>query len=93
MHLRSRKSIGSRHSKPSRVLTQGSGTGPSTHLPPIIKDSYLGEIKSTTSTSISMSSYNNEGMSEDMHKVRFDVPLFNTRLILYATTKGGQNYM
>ena len=37
--------------------------------------------------SISMASYNNKGMSEDMPKVRFDVPLFNTRLIFIRNNK------
>ena len=64
-------------SKPSRVSTQGSGTGNNPRLSPIVEDLYLGETESTTSTSISMASYS-EGMSEDMHKVKFDIPLFNT---------------
>ena len=88
MHLRSRKSIVLGHSKPSRVSTQVSGTGPNPRLSPIVEDIYLGETKSTTSTSISMASYN-EGMSEDMHKVRFEVPLFNTRLIYLRNNKKG----
>ena len=66
--------------------------GPSACLPPIIEDSYLGEIESTASTSISMASYN-EGMSEDMHKVRFEVPLFNTKLIHVHNNKRGHIYM
>ena len=56
MHLRSGKSIASRQTKPLRVLTQGSGTGPSARLPPIIEDSYLEETESTTSISTSMAS-------------------------------------
>ena len=35
-----------------------------------------------------MASYN-EGMSEDMHKVRFEVPLFNTKLIYLRNNKRG----
>ena len=93
MHLRLDKSIVSRQSKPSRVLTQGSGTGTSACLPPIIEDSYLGETESTISMFASMASYNNEGMSEDMHKVRFEVPLFKTRLIYIHNIKGGHTYM
>ena len=88
MHLRSGKSIVSGQSKPSRVSTQGSGTGNNPRLSPIVEDLYLGETKSTTSTSISMASYN-EGMSEDMHKVRFEVPLFNTKLIHVCNNKRG----
>ena len=88
MHLRSGKSIGSGHSKPSRVSTQGSGMGQNPRLSPIVADIYLGETESTTSTSISMASYN-EGMSEDMHKVRFEVPLFNTKLIYLCNNKRG----
>ena len=88
MHLRLRKSIVSEHSKPSRVSTQGSGTGQNPRLSPIVEDMYLKEMESTTSTSISMASYN-EGMSEDMHKVRFEVPLFNTKLIYLRNNKRG----
>ena len=88
MHLRSGKSIALGLSKPLRVSTQESGTGPSTQLSPIVEDTYLGETESTTSTSISMASYN-EGMSEDMDKVRFEVPLFNTRLIYLLNNKRG----
>ena len=88
MHLRSKKSIVSRVSKPSRVSTQGSGTGQNPRLSPIVEDIFLGETESTTSTSISMASYN-EGMSEDMHKVRFEVPLFNTKLIYLRNNKRG----
>ena len=64
MHLRSRKSIVSGHSRPSKVSTQGIGTGHNPRLSPIVEDLYLGETKITPSTSISMASYN-EGMSED----------------------------
>ena len=40
-----------------------------------------------------MASYN-EGMSEDMHKVRFEVPLFNTKLIHLRNNKmGAQLYV
>ena len=88
MHLRLGKLIVSGHSKPLRVSTQGSGTGPNPRLSPIVEDIYLGETESTTSTSISMASYN-EGMSEDMHKVRFEVPLFNTKLIYVRNNKRG----
>ena len=88
MHLRSGKSIASGNSKPSKVSTQGSGTGNNPRLAPIVEDSYLGETESTTSTSISMASYN-EGMSEDMHRVRFDIPLFNTKLIHMRNNKRG----
>ena len=88
MHLRSGKSIVSGNSKPSKVSTQGSGTGNNPRLTPIVEDSYLGETESTTSTSISMASYN-EGMSEDMHRVRFDIPLFNTKLIHMRNNKRG----
>ena len=50
-------------------------------------------MERTTSTSISMASYN-EGMSEDMHKVRFEVPLFNTKLIhLRNNKRGAQLYV
>ena len=63
MHLRSCKSIVSGQSKPSRVSTQGSGTGNNPRLSPIVEDLYLGETESTTSTSISMAS-DSEGMSE-----------------------------
>ena len=86
MHLRSSKSIASGQTKPLRVSTQGSGMCPSARLPLIIEGSYLGEIESTTSTSVSMASYN-EGMSEDMHKVRVEVPLFNTKLIYLRNNK------
>ena len=93
MHLRSGKSIVSGQSKPSRVSTQGSGTGNNPRLSPIIEDLYLGETESTTSTSISMAS-DSEGMSEDMHKVRFEIPLFNTKLIHVRTIiRWGHNYM
>ena len=93
MHLRSGKSIVSGHSRPSKVSTQGSGTGHKPRLSPIVEDLYQGETKSTTSTSISMASYN-EGMSEDMHKVRFEVPLFNTKLIhLRNNKRGAQLYV
>ena len=88
MHLRSGKSIVSGHSKPSKVSTQGSGTGNNPRLTPIVEDLYLGETESTTSTSISMASYS-EGMSEDMHKVRFEIPLFNTKLIHVRNNKRG----
>ena len=88
MHLRSGKSIVSGQSKPSRVSTQGSGTGNNPRLSPIVENLYLGETESTTSTSISMASYS-EGMSEDMHKVRFEVPLFNTKLIHVHNNKRG----
>ena len=88
MHLRSSKSIVSGHSKPSKVSTQGSDMGHQHRLSPIVEDLYLGETESTTSTSISMASYN-EGMSEDMHKVRFEVPLFNTKLIHLRNNKRG----
>ena len=77
MHLRSGKSIVLGQSRPSKVSTQGSGTGNKPRLSPIVEDLYLGETESTTSTSLSMASYS-EGMSEDMHKVRFEVPLLNT---------------
>ena len=56
MHLRLGKSIMSGHSKPLRVSTQGSGIGQNPRLSPIVEDIYLGETKSTTSTSISMAS-------------------------------------
>ena len=92
MHLRLGKSIVPGHSRLSKVSTQGSGMGHKPRLSPIVEDLYLGETESTTSTSISMASYN-EGMSEDMHKVRFEVPLFNTKLIHFATIRGGHNYM
>ena len=92
MHLRSGKSIVSRHSKASKVSTQGSGTGNKLGLSPIVEGLHLGEIESTTSTSISMASYN-EGMSEDMHKVRFEVTVFNTKLIHLRNNKRGHNYM
>ena len=88
MHLRSGKSIVSRQSKPSRVSTQGSGMGNNPRLSPIVEDLYLGETESTTSTSISMASYS-EGLSEDIHKVRFEVPLFNTKLIHVRNNKRG----
>ena len=80
MHLRLGKSIVSSQSKPSRVSTQGSGTGNNPRLSPIVEDLYLGETESTTSTTSSMTSYS-EGMSEDMHKVRFEIPVFNTKII------------
>ena len=93
MHLRSGKSIVLGHSKPSKVSTQGSDMGNNPRLSPIVEDLYLGETESTTSTSISMASYN-EGMSEDMHKVRFEVPLFNTKLIhLRNNKRGAQLYV
>ena len=63
MHLRLGKSIVLGHSKPSRVSTQGNGTGQNPRLSPIVEDIYLGETEITTSTSISMASYN-EGMSD-----------------------------
>ena len=93
MHLRLSKSIVSGKSKPSKVSTQGSGMGNKPRLSPIVEDLYLGETDSTTSTSISMASYS-EGMSEDMHKVGFEVPLFNTKLIhLRNNKRGAQLYV
>ena len=86
MHLRLGKSIVSGHSRPSKVSTQGSGMGHKPRLSPIVEDLYIGETESTTSTSISMAFYN-EGMSEHMHKVRFEVPLFNTKLIHLCNNK------
>ena len=64
MHLWLGKSIVSGHSKPSRVSTQGSGTRPSVCFPLLIEDSYLRETKSTTSTSISIASYNKWGYAQ-----------------------------
>ena len=93
MHLGLGKSIVSGHSRPSKVSTQGSGMRNNPRLSPIVEDLYLGETESTTSTSISMASYN-EGMSEDIHKVRFEVPLFNTKLIhLRNNKRGAQLYV
>ena len=88
MHLRSGKSIVSGQSKPSRVSTQGSGMGNNPRLSPIVEYLYLGETESTTSTSFSMASYS-EGMNEDMHKVRFEIPFFNTKLIHVRNNKRG----
>ena len=88
MHLRLGKSIVLGHSKPSRVSTQGSGMGRNARLSAIVEDIYLGEMESTTSTSVNMASFN-AGMSEDMYKVRFEVPLFNTRLIYLCNNKRG----
>ena len=87
MHLRSEKSIASGLSTPLRVLTQGSGMGPSACLPPIIEYSHSRETESTTSTSLSMASHLNDGGGEEMQNVHFDVPLFNKRLIFMLNKK------
>ena len=93
MHLSLGKSIVSGQSKPSKVSTQGSGTGNKCRLSHIVEDLYIGEMDSTTSTLISMASYS-EGMSGDMHKVRFEIPLFNTKLIhLRNNKRGAQLYV
>ena len=92
MHLGLGKSIVLGHSKPLGVSTQGSGMGPNPRLSPIVEDIYLGEMESTTYTSISMASYN-EGMSEDMHKVRFEYLCSIQSSFTYTTIRGGHNYM
>ena len=94
MHLRSGKLIASGQTRPSRVSTQGSGTGTKVQLPPIVEDSYSWETESTTSTSLSMASHTNEGLEDEMQNVCFEVPLFNTLLIhVRNNLKGAQLYV